>query len=73
MFSPAGDISLLRMGLSQEDYGYLLTEIDFIIHAAAYVNLLYPYHALHAANVMGTENIIVFACTGKIKPIHYIR
>ena len=61
------------MGLSQEDYGYLLTEIDFIIHAAAYVNLLYPYQALHAANVMGTENIIVFACTGKIKPIHYIR
>ena len=31
------------MGMSEEDHAYLSTEIDFIIHAAAYVNLIYPY------------------------------
>ena len=31
------------MGVTDEDYTYLTTEVDFIIHAAAYVNLIYPY------------------------------
>ncbi|CAG0891481.1 unnamed protein product, partial [Cyprideis torosa] len=68
----AGDVSLLRLGLNEEDYGSLSTDIDFVIHAAATVNLVYPYHALRGANVVGTANIIQFACNGRIKPIHYI-
>ncbi|KAL5012442.1 hypothetical protein ScPMuIL_010993 [Solemya velum] len=28
--------------------------------------------ALYGANVLGTENVLVFACAAKIKPIHYI-
>ena len=31
------------MGMKEEDYNYLCTEIDIILHAAAYVNLIYPY------------------------------
>lgn len=31
------------------------------------------FQALHGPNVLGTENIILFSSTGKIKPIHYIR
>ena len=38
-----GDVGLRKMGLSEEDYVYLSTEVDFIIHTAAYVNLIYPY------------------------------
>ena len=38
-----GDVGLFNMGLTEEDYLYLSTEVDFIIHAAAYVNLIYPY------------------------------
>ena len=34
----------MNMGMYEEDHTYLSTEIDFIIHAAAYVNLIYPYH-----------------------------
>merc|ERR1739838_300689 len=60
------------MGLPQEDYTYLTYEIDYIIHAAAYVNLVYPYEALKGANVIGTQNVLVFARTGKIKPLHYV-
>ncbi len=39
----SGDVGLINMGMSEEDYAYLSTEIDFIIHSAAYVNLIYPY------------------------------
>ncbi|XP_035825631.1 linear gramicidin synthase subunit D [Aplysia californica] len=67
-----GNISLMRLGLSEEDYTYLCTDIDFVIHAAAAVNLAYPYSALHGPNVMGTANVIQFAATGKVKALHYI-
>ena len=29
--------------------------------------------ALRGANVQGTQNVLLFACTSKIKPFHYIR
>ncbi|BFZ14993.1 hypothetical protein BsWGS_18032 [Bradybaena similaris] len=67
-----GNVSLMRLGLSEEDYTYLCTDIDFVIHAAASVNLAYPYSALHGPNVMGTANVIQFASTGKVKALHYI-
>ena len=49
-----------------------LFQIDYIVHAAAYVNLLYPYEALKGTNVTGTRNILLFARSGKIKPLHYV-
>ncbi|XP_076468299.1 uncharacterized protein LOC143299079 isoform X1 [Babylonia areolata] len=67
-----GNVALMKLGLSEDDYTYLSTDTDFIVHAAANVNLAYPYSALHGPNVLGTENIILFASTGKVKPIHYI-
>lgn len=67
-----GNVALMKLGMSDDDYNYLSTDTDFIIHAAAHVNLAYPYSALHGANVLGTQNIILFASTGKVKPIHYI-
>ena len=39
----AGDVGLVNLGLSDDAYTYLSTDIDFIIHAAAYVNLVFPY------------------------------
>ena len=39
----AGDVGLINMGMSDEDFTYMCTEVDFIVHAAAYVNLIYPY------------------------------
>ncbi|CAG2053402.1 unnamed protein product [Timema podura] len=67
-----GDIALVNLGMSEDDYMYLSYEVDSIIHAAAMVNLVYPYRALHGANVLGTENVILFALEHKIKPIHHI-
>lgn len=67
-----GDVSLVKLGMSEEEYVYLSSEIDFIVHAAAAVNMVYPYQALRGANVQGTQNVLLFACTSKIKPLHYI-
>jgi len=64
---------VLNLGLREEDYVYLSCEINSIIHAAATVNLVHPYHALYRANVLGTQNILTFAIKHKIKPVHYIR
>uniref|UniRef100_H2YWG8 Dehydrogenase/reductase SDR family member 11 n=1 Tax=Ciona savignyi TaxID=51511 RepID=H2YWG8_CIOSA len=67
-----GDVALVNLGLSEEDHAFLTYEIDYVIHAAAYVNLVYPYEALKGTNVTGTRNVLLFAQTGKIKPLHYI-
>lgn len=64
---------MLNLGLREEDYVYLLCEIDSIIHAAATVNLVNPYHALYRTNVLGTQNILTFATEHNIKPVHYVR
>ncbi|WAQ97992.1 LGRD-like protein [Mya arenaria] len=67
-----GDVALVHLGLSDEDYTYMSSDVDLVVHAAASVNLVYPYTALVGPNVHGTANVIKFACAGKIKPIHYI-
>ncbi|CAG2246848.1 unnamed protein product [Mytilus edulis] len=67
-----GDVSLMNFGMSDEIYYQQSNDIDFIIHAAAYVNRVQPYPAFVFPNVTGTEHVVMFSCTGKIKPIHYI-
>lgn len=68
----AGDTNLTRFGLSEEQFHFLsydtgrrqkrhgvriqLRHLDVVIHAAAKVNLIYPYHALRDSNVVGTVN-----------------
>ena len=39
----AGNVALMKLGMSDDDYTYLSTDTDFIVHAAANVNLAYPY------------------------------
>ena len=67
-----GDTSLGGLGLDSDDHAYLAQHIDVVIHAAAQVNLMYPYSALAGANVHGTAEIVHFCTIGKVKPLHYI-
>jgi thioester reductase-like protein len=69
----SGDVSLVNLGMTEEDYACLSYTIDSIIHAAATVNLVHPYYALYSTNVLGTANILTFALSHKMKPVHYIR
>jgi thioester reductase-like protein/amino acid adenylation domain-containing protein len=67
----AGDISKPFLGLSAQQFNDLGSHIDAIYHNAANVNFLYPYSALKAVNVFGTEEILRFACQLKPKPVHF--
>lgn len=66
-------MSLVNFGMSDDDYEAICFDIDYVIHAAAQVNLLYPFGALYTNNVIGTKNIIQFCMDGKVKPLHHIR
>ena len=67
-----GDLSQPDFGLSQQQFQELATEIDLIYHNGAFVNLIYPYSALRAANVLGTQEILKLASLIKVKPVHFI-
>jgi len=59
--------------MSEDDYEAICFDIDYVIHAAAQVNLLYPFEALYTNNVVGTKNVIQFCMDGKVKSLHHIR
>jgi thioester reductase-like protein len=56
-----GNLSGRHLGLSPEMFDQVASRIEVIIHAAATVNLVYPYAALRTANVGGTREILRLA------------
>jgi thioester reductase-like protein len=67
-----GDLAQPQLGLAEGVFEELAQQIDVIYHSAATLNFVYPYAALQAANVAGTQEILRLACTDRIKPLHYI-
>lgn len=67
-----GDLAQPLLGLSAEDFDQLAGEIDVIYHNGALVNAAYPYSALKAANVLGTQEVLRLACRDKVKPVHFV-
>lgn len=63
-----GDLTKSDLGIDKPLWNNLCQTIDCIFHAAAYVNLLYPYSKLKATIVEGTRQILALAITKKIKP-----
>lgn len=59
-----GNLSRSRFGLSPEAFDELAARVDVIVHAAATVNLVYPYAALRGPNVGGTREILRLASKG---------
>ena len=59
-----GNLSRHRLGLSRDTFDSLATRVQVIVHAAATVNLVYPYAALRAANIGGTKEILRLASQG---------
>ncbi|EXJ67653.1 uncharacterized protein A1O5_08999 [Cladophialophora psammophila CBS 110553] len=57
-----GNLSRPRLGLSPDAFEELSCRVQVIFHAAASVNLVYPYAALRDANVGGTREILRLAC-----------
>lgn len=67
-----GDLSAPLLGLNASQFQMLAGKIDVIYHNGALVNLLYPYEALKAANVLGTQEVLRLAGQIKLKPVHYV-
>ncbi|MBN3926168.1 amino acid adenylation domain-containing protein [Nostoc sp. NMS4] len=67
-----GNLSQPLLGLSEYDFRQLATEVDVIYHNGALTNLIYPYSALKATNVLGTQEVLRLASQIKLKPVHYI-
>jgi len=67
-----GDLSQPRFGLSEQAFHALAGQIEVIYHCGAQLNFLYSYQALKPVNVLGTQEILRLATTGKLKSVHYI-
>ncbi|NCJ07045.1 amino acid adenylation domain-containing protein [Synechococcales cyanobacterium C] len=67
-----GDLSHPQLGLSEPQFHQLADCIEVIYHAGANVNLRYPYGALKAANVVGTQSILTLAMTRRPKLVHHL-
>ncbi|WP_066380744.1 thioester reductase domain-containing protein [Anabaena sp. CA = ATCC 33047] len=67
-----GDLSEPLLGLSSTQFQTLAAEVDTIYHSAALLNYVFPYSALKAANVLGTQEVLRLACQVKVKPLHYV-
>lgn len=67
----AGDILSPDLALTGEIYEHLASTVDCIVHLAARVNMVQPYHQLKADNVTGSLNLAKLALTGQRKNMHY--
>jgi len=67
-----GDLSEQKFGLSIAAFDYLSRSVDIIFHNGAWVNHVYPYDMLKAANVGGTREVLRLATTHKIKSVRHI-
>ncbi|KAF2476741.1 putative NRPS-like enzyme [Lindgomyces ingoldianus] len=65
-----GNLSRKRFGLSPEAFEELAGRVQVIVHAAATVNLVYPYAALRRPNIGGTKEILRLACLGSCTVQH---
>lgn len=67
-----GDLSQRLLGLSDQQFQLIASQIDLIYHNGATINLIYPYSVLKAANVLRTQEVLWLASQSKLKPVHYI-
>ncbi|MBE9162159.1 non-ribosomal peptide synthetase [Tychonema sp. LEGE 06208] len=68
----AGDLAQPLLGLSEEQFRELASQIDVIYHNGAFVKFTYPYSVLKLSNVLGTQEILRLASQIKLKPVHFV-
>ena len=67
-----GDLGQPGLGLMQETWDALATEVDTIFHNGATVNYLFNYDMMRDANVLGTNEILRLAFEGRSKEFNYV-
>jgi len=67
-----GDISLRNLGIDDEKWDFLASQIHTIYHNGAQVNYLLDYESMRDANVNGTSEIVRFALESRKKMVNHI-
>jgi thioester reductase-like protein len=67
-----GDLGQANLGLAQEDWDFLASEIDTVFHNGATVNYLFNYDRMRDANVIGTNEVLRLAFEGRPKEFNYV-
>ena len=67
-----GDLGQPELGLTQETWDFLASEIDTVFHNGATVNYLFNYDRMRDANVLGTNEVVRLAFEGRPKEFNYV-
>jgi thioester reductase-like protein len=67
-----GDLGQPRLGLTQQGWDFLASEIDTVFHNGATVNYLFNYDLMRDANVLGTNEVVRLAFEGRPKEFNYV-
>jgi len=67
-----GDLGQPKLGLMQDVWDFLATEIDTVFHNGATVNYLFNYDLMRDANVLGTNEVVRLAFEGRPKELNYV-
>ena len=72
VFPVCGDLGQPKLGLVQETWDSLASEIDTVFHNGATVNYLFNYDLMREANVLGTNEVVRLAFEGRPKEFNYV-
>ncbi len=67
-----GDLGQPKLGLTQDEWDLLASEIDTVFHNGATVNYLFNYDLMRDANVLGTNEVVRLAFEGRPKEFNYV-
>src|SRR5271167_13711 len=67
-----GDLGQPKLGLAQDEWNFLASEIDTVFHNGATVNYLFNYDLMRDANVLGTNEVVRLAFEGRPKEFNYV-
>jgi thioester reductase-like protein len=67
-----GDLGQPKLGLMQDAWDFLASEIDTVFHNGATVNYLFNYDLMRDANVLGTNEVVRLAFEGRSKQFNYV-
>ncbi len=67
-----GDLAQPMLGLTQDVWDFLASEMDTVFHNGATVNYLFNYDRMRDANVLGTNEVLRLAFEGRSKEFNYI-
>jgi thioester reductase-like protein len=67
-----GDLGQPKLGLMQDEWDFLASEIDTVFHNGATVNYLFNYDLMRDANVLGTNEVVRLAFEGRPKEFNYV-